>query len=236
LETFRCPTCVGVLPDAHVSRCRTCGQGLRRRHPRVLGEERRLATKQLPIDRFMLARLHAEPSRPRHTRRLVPIAWHGRFAPSPRSAKPDLVLPPVTEPPAPATIAPTTPADAEALAVAVPGTGHFEPETVEPVEPPVPVTPAVTPRPVVAHEELDPEVRALVDELFEQARAELAGFDGMFETMVDEPIVEAPIVEPPVVDSAPIDEASAEEPPATKNGGWVPAFVADERKRRTLND
>ena len=88
METFRCPTCVGVLPDAYAKRCGTCGQGLRRKSPRVLGEQHRLAGKQLPVDRWMLERLYGEHRRKRT--RVAPVAWHGRFVPSPASAEPDL--------------------------------------------------------------------------------------------------------------------------------------------------
>ena len=141
METFRCPTCISVLPDPRTRRCPMCGEGLRRRHPRVLGEDRRLAASVLPVDRFLLDRLHAEPGR---LRGAAPVA--GR------------------------------------------------------------ATPIVAPRPVVAHRELEPEVRALIDELYEQARIELSGND------------------------APRAESSSPAPPRSRPG-WSPAFVRDEPER-----
>jgi hypothetical protein len=73
VETFRCPTCIGILPDVHARRCTECGQSMRRRRPRILGEETRIGAAYLPIDRWMLERLHG-----RH-RRIPPVAWQGRF-------------------------------------------------------------------------------------------------------------------------------------------------------------
>jgi hypothetical protein len=275
LETFRCPTCIGLLPDAHVRRCTYCGQALRRRHPRVLGDEHRIGARTLPIDRWMLDRLQTEPRRRRKGTNSAP--WHGRFAPSPRSAEPDLVLPPVATPPAPAPRAvPLAPEPVEATFIAAPEAptpatatdtpafgaaviGPLAPEfdemtpaaitaldldlfvapTPAPVEadpaavpepeaavvpppvapvvsePPAPVAspaplapPYVAPRPVVAHDELDPAVRALVDELYEQARAELAGIDPGTSTDESEPTAPA------------------------NGGGWVPAFRPDDSQER----
>ncbi len=284
LETFRCPTCIAILPDAHVRRCNSCGQALRRRQPRVLGDEHRIGARILPIDRWMLDRLQGEP---RRRRAATPdrVPWHGRFAPSPRSAEPDLVMPPaavppmgaarVAEPPtaaAPAVDAmfvdappvarnlPANPPDADtpafgaavvettmpgveetpaaitardldlfvaptppAPAPAVPA-GQQVPEAIAPpalpvVAPPptapIAAAPFPTPRPIVTHEELDPEVRALVDELYEQARAELSGID-------PQPSTDG------VAEPAP---ASTETPtalddngtPHSSGGGWSPA-------------
>jgi len=243
LETFRCPTCIGLLPDAHVRRCTYCGQALRRRHPRVLGDEHRIGARTLPIDRWMLERLQTEPRRRRKGTNRAP--WHGRFAPSPRSAEPDLVLPPVATPPAPATravpLAPEfdemTPAaitalDLDLFVAPTPAPVEAEPDEVvepeaavvpppaAPVAPVVPEMPApvaspaplaptyVAPRPVVAHEELDPAVRALVDQLYEQARAELAGIDPGTSTNESEPAAPA------------------------NGGGWVPAFRPGDSQER----
>jgi hypothetical protein len=156
---------------------------------------------------------------------------------------------------APADVTETLAADAVLIEEPVPATVdalHLDmfvaPATPEPI----------TPRPIVTHESLDPEVRALVDELYEQARAEMSGFDVAFE----EPA--APVeIEP---DPAPAPELRLPEPPAppavlpappspstsatsavgnvipqsnpTQNGsgqsrsGWVPAFIADDQTRR----
>ena len=56
---FRCPTCNDLLPHANVRRCPSCGQSLRRRRPHVLGEDTRLGSATLPVDRWMLDRLDA---------------------------------------------------------------------------------------------------------------------------------------------------------------------------------
>jgi hypothetical protein len=309
LETFRCPTCVGVLPDAYAKRCGTCGQGLHRRRnraPKVLGEEHRLVGKQLPVDRWMLERLYGEHRRKRT--QMPPVAWHGRFAPSPASAEPDVQRPPVMEPPAPNPIEPSpiapalrhlgheidalgdlaspdvtetiavdalveeqTPATVDALHLDMfvapappeaPDACAEEPET-PPVRPadvaaaaaaPITVEP-VTARPIQTHESLDPEVRALVDDLYEQARAEMSGLDVSF----DEP------ARPVDIDIAPEPEPASEpEPPAppapptpsgpsasattsvvadvvpqngspTARSGWVPAFLADDHQRRIVD-
>jgi hypothetical protein len=82
----------------------------------------------------------------------------------------------------------------------------------------------VTPRPIVSHASLDPEVRALVDELYEQARAEMSGADLSFDDPVAEiPVAEtgAPVYEPemrlptrePVIDVHLPEPAPAAEPP-----------------------
>ena len=81
METFRCPTCLGVLHDAQVRRCAACGQNLRRKKPKVLGGEHRLGTVRLPIDRWMLARLNDSDVM------IVPsLAWHGKFSTTPMAA------------------------------------------------------------------------------------------------------------------------------------------------------
>jgi hypothetical protein len=134
VETFRCPTCLGVLDAAAAGRCAYCGQNLRRRRPRVLGDEHRL-TARLPIDRWMLARLHES----------------GLHA-------------------APAGAAPHGWVATDELRE-VPGATAAAAAEHAPVAP----RPSVTPPPPA--EELDPEVRALVDELYRRARAELSGDD-----------------------------------------------------------
>ena len=91
METFRCPTCIGVLPDARANRCPNCGQNIRRRPPKVLGEDTRIGATNLPIDRWMLDRLHND-GRGRHA--LPPVAWHGKFTTSPL-AEPDFSATPV---------------------------------------------------------------------------------------------------------------------------------------------
>jgi hypothetical protein len=315
LETFRCPTCIGVLPDAYARRCGTCGQGLHRRRsraPKVLGDDRRLAGKQLPVDRWMLERLYGEHRRKRT--QMPPVAWHGRFVPSPASAEPDVQRPPVMEPPQPFPIEPSlrhlgdeidaladlapadvtetlavdailveeamlveevTPATVDALhldmfvAPAVTGGPPEAPAAlVEEPEPPVreadavapmtlepmtpePVTPEpATARPIQTHESLDPEVRALVDELYEQARAEMSGFDVSFEEPAPAP---APAPEPELRQPEPPAPPAPPAPPTSSGpsastasavgdvipqssqsrSGWVPAFLAVEQRRIT---
>jgi len=302
VETFRCPVCIGVLEDACAHRCAACGQNMRRRRPRVLGEETRVGARNLPIDRWMLERLHGST----HGRRrssLPPVAWHGKFTTSPL-AEPDFSATPspVATPLAPPSIATQsavmepehdidiqTPATVGALAldvytrpvtpdeelddapaiVSVPEldetTVAVDVEAAIPVyEVPVVTEPAAPPLPMaVPHEELDPDVRALVDELYQQARAELSGNDlalfaplddhaPTFESDAQLDIDVAPeSFEPPApAVSAPVerDEAQAPiapEPPAippagstrsSARGGWVPAFTPNERRRRQTND
>jgi hypothetical protein len=242
----------------------------------VLGEERRIGANPLPIDRWMVERLHGESGRRPRRSTLPPVAWHGRFAPSVRSAEPDLVLPPVVEPPAATTAPPSalpdgfdTPLDDVIAPIEEPRTidalhldafvapmpsapvvdePEFAPEPelldLVNVELPAPAAPdtiapseplpeldlwgaheprpeqAITPRPIVPHSQLDPEVRALVDDLYDQARAELSGAElapePEFEPMgdrfdADEP--EAPIAYAPPVQYAP--EPVAPPTPAT---------------------
>lgn len=275
MEIFRCPTCIGVLDDALATRCPNCRQSLRRKRPRVLGEETRLHSAKLPVDRWMLARLHNEG---RRRSALPPVAWHGRFTTSPLAepafaATPSPIATPLAPPsaadpaPEPTSITPAEepPATVGALAldvythpVATPENINADDEhevdapTTPPVAmwtPPAPTLPA--PRPVVPHEDLDPDVRAIVDDLYEQARAELSGTDLAFFAPIehDEPVVEMPqpiaadiveivdIVEPaPVVEPIIESEAAsapkiASEPPRAR-GGWVPAFTPDERRHR----
>ena len=153
METFRCPTCIVILTDAGVARCPACGQRLRRRQPRVLGEERRLEAKQLPVDRWMLERLHGGQPRTGRPRPIAPLAWHGRFSATP-------------------------------------------PAELEPV--------AVTTAVIVAHDALDPEVRTLVDDLYDRARAEVSG-TSVHETPADGWVAAYVAEEPPPAD--PSDDA-----------------------------
>lgn len=305
METFRCPTCVGVLPDAYAKRCGTCGQGLHRRRSRaarVLGDDHRLAGKQLPVDRWMLERLYGEHRRKRTT--MPPVAWHGRFVPSPASAEPDVQRPPVMEPPAPSPIEPSlrhlgdeidaladvaagdvtepfavdavlleepTPATVDALHLDMfvapaspeaPDAFAGEPETppvrqadtvaaaavtAEPLMPEPLLPEPATARPIQTHESLDPEVRALVDELYEQARAEMSGLDVTFDEPVSDPAPEPEMLvpeppAPPTPPAPPGPSASAtttavgnvipQSNPIQSRSGWVPAFIADDQQRR----
>jgi hypothetical protein len=281
------------LRDARAQRCAACGQNMRRRRPRILGEETRVGADDLPIDRWMLERLHGST----HGRRrstLPPVAWHGKFTTTPL-AEPDFsaIPSPVATPLAPPTVAvsatrpeepnvePETPATVGALALDVytrpvaPNEEIEEAPVIAPVpeldesalvteteiiptyEVPVVSEPpaSTTPRPV-PHEELDPDVRALVDELYQQARAELSGNDLAFFAPLDDapfapaatevdpapPTVDrvatvdttpAPIINEPAPPSVP---AAPEPPASTARSGWVPAFTPNERRRRQSTD
>jgi hypothetical protein len=221
----------------------------------VLGEESRIGSTLLPIDRWMIERLDTDSSR-RGRKRLPPVAWHGRFTTTPLAepdfsatpspiatpfAPPTVIEPPVVVPAAEAIVEPETPATVGALALDV----YTRPVPAEEERAPVPEPLALEPRSVppappaakpTPHEELEPDVRALVDELYEQARAELSGNDlGFFMPAPGDPIIDEPpsdsiatpprFVEPerPIVASAPEVEA-----PRT---GWVPAIQADPRRR-----
>jgi hypothetical protein len=86
-------------------------------------------------------------------------------------------------------------------------------------------------RDVVSHEELEPEVRAIVDELYQQARAELAGNDTAFMVPTSPPVSDAPPREVQNVES-PLLSDGAEAPPARGRRGWVPAaFLKDDKPR-----
>ena len=87
MESFRCPTCVGLLVDPTARRCSHCGQNVRRKRPKVLGEESRIGSTLLPIDRMMIERLDTDSSR-RSRKSMPPVAWHGRFTTTPL-AEPD---------------------------------------------------------------------------------------------------------------------------------------------------
>jgi hypothetical protein len=168
LETFRCPTCLGMLVDPTPRRCPCCRQNVRRRRPKVLGEETRIGSTLLPIDRWMLARLNTKRS---HT--------------APDIAAPPSPLPEPTE---------VVPATVGALALDV---------YTRPVRP-------------------EADVRALVDQLYEQARAELSGNDVGFFTPSsppDEARDPSPDDEPPPSDLNGPGRGSGAARPAR----WFPA-------------
>ena len=232
-----------------------CGQALYRKPPRVLGEENRIGANLLPIDRWMLDRLQPERkrslfSRKKHT---PPVAWHGRFATSART--PELeptmareVIAPAAqiEPELPTYSvatpldyddAPQQPATVGALALDMFVQPIHAPEPlVEPpvvddepadeIEPAFYAPPAAPVRDVVSHEELEPEVRALVDDLYQQARAELSGNDSIgapaTSYVTDTPALGAETV------SAPLLEEPAESESSTRTG-WHPAAYYDEQ-------
>jgi hypothetical protein len=137
------------------------------------------------------------------------------------------------------------------------------------VDPSPPIAHALEPRPVVPtrpalprtvpHDELDPEVRAIVDDLYEQARQELSGNNDMAffapfddrNPLVDivqyeppavhaEPELDSVIVDtmnplPPVAAEAPAREAKTNDARQSRRG-WQPAFVADDTRRRNLSE
>jgi hypothetical protein len=273
---------------------------MRRRRPRVLGEETRVGAENLPIDRWMLERLHGS-THGRRRSNLPPVAWHGKFTTTPL-AEPDFSATPspVATPLAPPTVAVSTsttatrpdepevdietPATVGALALDVytrpvaPIEDIADAPVIAPVPeldespvieaeviptyevPDVPQPPvSTTPQPV-PHEELDPDVRALVDDLYQQARAELSGNDLAFFAPLDD-FPEAPTAPevdtaPPPVDRVTTVETTASvpiinepappsatpalttpEPPASAGrSGWVPAFTPNERRRRQSTD
>jgi hypothetical protein len=315
VETFRCPTCIGVLGDPHARRCSSCGQNIRRRRPVVLGDDHRKGA-YLPVDRWMLARLHAEG--PRVRQHIAPVAWHGKFETSPLaepdfSATPSPIATPLAPPsvPGPDTIAASVMVqeiDTRATEIdeAPPAVGPLEldaytlpssrtddavsasTDTIDAFVMPEPVfetapvpdailapeaftpaayspeplpTPPSTPRPL-PHEELDPEVRALVDDLYEQARQELSGNNGMAffaplddrddilepERLIAQAARAASEPDPVIVDTLspplpPVAETSTATdplaPPAPESRqqrGWQPAFVADDKRKRNLSE
>jgi hypothetical protein len=159
----------------------------------------------------MLDRLDAEGVR--RGRALPPVAWHGRFTstvPEPPLV-PDAPMPePEPEPEAEALMPPPPP---PALA---------------------PARPAPLPQPVP--DELDPEVRALIDELYELARAEVSVDDVAFFAPVAEPPPAAPQPEPasapPPSPPPAAPNASSVEPPGRARSGWVAAIQIDESRQR----
>lgn len=164
---FRCPTCITVLTDPSSRRCQTCRRRLRRRGPRVLGEERRAGARMLPIDRALNERLHAVAGR-RDLLRGDP--WAGRFR--------------VAEPARPGATGPE-PEPAVAPFVETPA---YEPMAVEPGP-------------------LDPDIQALVDDLYRQARAEIGS------SLEGHEAAPSPIAAP--------------QPPANRRTRWVPAVLID---------
>lgn len=257
---------------------------MRRRRPLVLGEETRLGAHNLPVDRWMLERLHGSPNARRRSA-LPPVAWHGKFTTTPL-AEPDFSATPspIATPLAPPTVATSTlrpddadieietPATVGALALDVytrpiaPAAEEIddapiiapareieaevdeaapvvEADVIPTYQVPVvtePEAPApATPRPV-AHEELDPDVRALVDDLYQQARAELSGNDlAFFAPITDyvEPVHEteaepttAPIANEPAPPTPPAPPGPPEASANSARSGWVPAFTPNERR------
>ena len=163
MDTFRCPTCVTLLPDPYAKRCFACGQALYRRPPQVLGEEHRIGANLLPIDRWMLDRLQPERRRSLfgRNRDLPPVAWHGRFAPSART--PELE---------PACGADTLDDDSPQPPATV---GALELDVF--VQPP-PASPGTGTHSGRRRTRSSiPKSPAWVDELYERARAELSGTD-----------------------------------------------------------
>lgn len=187
-------------------------------------------------------------------RNTPPVAWHGRFATSARTPElepamaSEFIEPAAqVEPELPTYSVATTPdyddtpqqpATVGALALDM----FVQPiHAAEPlVEPPVvdaepaheteplyvpPAAPAPPARDVVSHEELEPEVRALVDDLYKQARAELSGSDSIgapaASYVTDTPALGAETV------SAPLLEEPA--PESSTRTGWHPAAYYDEQ-------
>jgi hypothetical protein len=200
VETFRCPTCIGVLTDVHARRCNQCGQNIRRRRPRVLGEDHRIGATDLPIDRWMLARLHGT-GRKRNRNSLPPVAWHGRFATTPL-AEPDFsATPPVHATP----LAPPTAASAPDF-----------PQLNEPiVEAPIDIPPTigalaldVYTRPVSPEEIAEFHEADDAATTFATAPAEEPlPFSGLFDKQYNEPVDSAParelVVSEPVFNEPP---------------------------------
>jgi hypothetical protein len=280
MDTFRCPTCITLLPDPYARKCKTCGQALYRKPPRVLGEENRIGANLLPIDRWMLDRLQPERkrsifSRNRHT---PPVAWDGRFATAARtpelepSMAGEMMAPAATvEPELPTyTVStapdyddtPQQPATVGALALDMFVQPMHAPEPIlEPAAEPVPVpvldeplaeeaivdapekqayvappAPAPTPaptQPVVSHEELEPEVRALVDDLYQQARAELSGSDSIFGAPATSFVTDTPALGVEDVSAPVLEQTLMPEPTEGPNrSGWHPAAFYEDPSER----
>jgi hypothetical protein len=148
-------------------------------------------------------------------------------APEPMPAPP-VAEPVLDEPPADTVFAPPTyvaPSPAPVFESPAEPQGFLAP-------PPVPA-PAPQSRPVVSHEELEPDVRALVDELYLQARAELSGSDAVFGApsapfVNDTPALDADPVTAPVLEE-PAPDVAASEPETPSRRGWVPAAFFDEQ-------
>jgi len=275
VHTFRCPTCIAVLPEPRRRRCHTCGHRMRRRGPFVLRSDARLDASLLPIDRWMLARLHATT-----TGRAAPVPWYGKFATTPMAEPVVHPAPaPVVAPmlaPAARTESPIETGDDHEIMAPVVGAlaldmyvspvrhderedecedehdahdAHEGEDAVETVAEPaldvhdaaiagtavdalapaidLPVADAPFTRTPVIREEVDPDVRALLDELYEQARSELTGEPPVFapSTPTPEPAPEpnragTPPAAPPVPPAAPATETRRPDGP---RGGWCPA-------------
>jgi hypothetical protein len=237
-----------------------CGQALRRKRPRVLGEEHRPGAKMLPIERALHERLHGTPMRGRKTR-FAPPPWAEAYRANTvhvsvrveREAEVGgndgngaggvaTLTPPATfdfdshaAPTAPPYVEEPAPLDIQSyLSSFEPHAGdvaideHVDspaPEATsalvdDPIAlPPAPPVDVAPPAPVYVEPEatyeiepgpLDPEVQALVDDLYRKARAEIVGsFDGMESELVPE----APVYEEPVLEQPPMD--------MPRRRGWV---------------
>jgi hypothetical protein len=90
-----------------------------------------------------------------------------------------------------------------------------------------PAAPAARTRDVVSHEELEPEVRALVDDLYQQARAELSGNDSIgapaTSFVTDTPALGAETVSAPL-----LEQPAAESEPGRSS--WHPAAYFDDQQ------
>jgi hypothetical protein len=207
-----------MLTDTSARRCSACGKRVRANKLRVLGDETRVTATVLPVDRWMIDRLHG-------TNGMPPVAWEGRYATptTPNTMVASAVAATLTPaaPPAPAPVdtpatppvSPTAPSDlgspVEPTKAPVAPTGDHEkqpdpaPDASAAEAPAAEQAPAFVdalaldqytqPNASVAEspqwrskqtvgdgvswparrEQLDPEVRALVEELYNQARAEM---------------------------------------------------------------
>lgn len=159
---YRCPTCIAALPDPTSRRCPMCAQHLRRRRPRVLGEEHRIGARMLPIDRALVDRLR------RRTASLAPVpatAASPAVAGLHGDAAPEVTAAPAGEP---------DPIDVAAYLAAfdAPRDGGGPADAPGPIRP---EQPQPAEQRVVPLDEVDPEIKALVAELYERARAEILG-------------------------------------------------------------
>ncbi len=235
---FRCPTCITVLPDPSARRCQICRQRIRRSGPRILGEEYRIGVKLLPIDRALNERLRTRQFT--HHQRPTPHGdpWDNRFttdrpfAPGPQVSVTTALsfdLPPAFEPERTFELpSATSLEDAIASATIAPPVTEARWEMPEPIEPDVEIdltAPELTEEfetHVVAAAAsvyeplrvepgpLDPDVQALVDDLYRRARSEIVG------TIDTEPQEEEPVLTP--------------DPQPARRRGWVPAVLADRKR------
>ena len=235
-----------------------CGQALRRRRPRVLGEENRPGARMLPIERALHERLHGTPARGRKTRYAAP-PWAEAYranavhvsvrvrheaemsgGDSSGGGVATLTAPPATfdfdqhaAPIAPPYVEEPQPLDIQSYlssfephagdvavdehvdAPAPEATSALVDDYVTAPPPPVDVAPPapvyVEPEPTYEIESgpLDPEVQALVDDLYRKARAEIVG---SFDDMESELMPEA------VADEPPLEQSQYEAP---RRRGWV---------------